>query len=267
MALSKAKNIYENQKVRCVLAVTGTSHGYCDDIAANLNPCIIDFATTFTYVHGPFVSPEIRIDLEGTEKRGSRVIKYTIARLTIPVNAIRGTPSITEEGKPCSTDKGHSYPVLSLSVLLEHVVVSKYRRPITPELFKRASAWIKPLIGSGKAGLSVVLETCAVGDSFVKLMSRNYPTEDVRVVDADLGCVVKIKPIDYEQLDWFTTNPSLMCPPNDPIPQTMVFHNDRTRMIRIQASSREEYDLEATKAKFLAKSAHPCLVLPDLSSV
>ncbi|KAK2018411.1 hypothetical protein LZ32DRAFT_625179 [Colletotrichum eremochloae] len=40
MALSKAKNIYENQKVRCVLAVTGTFHGYCDDIAANLNPYI-----------------------------------------------------------------------------------------------------------------------------------------------------------------------------------------------------------------------------------
>ncbi|KAK1574317.1 uncharacterized protein LY79DRAFT_652591 [Colletotrichum navitas] len=266
MSLSKAKSIYENPKVRCVLAIDGTFYGYRDDLAANLDKSI-DFATTFTYIYGPSISPEIRIDLEGTEKRGTRIMTYTIARLTIPINALRGDISIAEGVKIRLTDKELCYPVLLLSVSLKRGFVSKYKRPITPTLIKRSSAWIKCLVGTGEADLSVILETRGVGDSFVNLMTWNYPTEDIRVVDAGLDCVFKNQPMGYKQLDWFIINPSLMCPPDDPIPETMVFHDERTRMIRLQASSREEYDLEATKATLLAESTHPCILLPDLSSV
>ncbi|KAK1985431.1 hypothetical protein LZ30DRAFT_747233 [Colletotrichum cereale] len=266
VALSKAKSIYEKPTVRCVLAVDGVSHGYRDGFAANLDPSV-DFATTFTYIHGPLISPEVRIDLEGTEKRGTSVMTYTVARVVIPIDALRGNPSIAEGENMSSTDREPSYPVLSMSVLLERVVVAKHKRPIAPTLIKRSSAWMKALIGTGEAGLFVTLETRGVGDSFVDLIGWDYLAEDTRVVDAGLNCVFKSQPLASKQLDYFTVNSSLTCPPDDPIPETTIFHNDRTRMIRLQASSREEYDLEATKAMLLAKSAHPCLVLPDLSSV
>ncbi|KAK2039270.1 hypothetical protein LZ31DRAFT_606734 [Colletotrichum somersetense] len=267
MALSKPKSIYENQKVRCVLAVNKAFYGYRDDIAENLAPCI-DFATTFTYVYGPLISPEIRIDLEGTEKRGTSVMKYTIAQLTIPINALQGSVSIVEGVKMPSTDKEIGYPVLCLSVSLQDVVVSKYKKPIDPTLIKRSAEWIKRLIGTGAAGLSVVLQTRDVGDNLVDLMTRNYPAQKNRRVDADLDCVFQNKPtMAYAELDWFTINTSLTCQPDDPIPEIMVFHDDRTRMIRVQASSHEEYELEATKAALLAESSHPCLILPDVSSI
>ncbi|KAK1992748.1 hypothetical protein LX36DRAFT_285050 [Colletotrichum falcatum] len=262
MGLSTHKSIYENQKVRCVLAVDGTSHGYRDGLAANFDPTI-DFATTFTYVHGPYISPEIRIDLEGTEKRGTKVIAYTIARLTIPINALRGNASIEQDANIRS-----GYPVLRLSVFLDYLVVSRIKKPITPTLLNRSKAWIMPLLGTGEAGLSAILEARAVGDGFASLVAWNYPTKDTRVVDAGLDRAFKNQSTAlYKQLDWFTINTSLTRPPDDPIPESMVFHDDRTRMIRLQASSREEYDLEAAKATLLTESAHPCLVLPDLSSV
>ncbi|KAK2057260.1 hypothetical protein LY76DRAFT_657633 [Colletotrichum caudatum] len=266
LALSKPKSIYENPKVRCVLAVDKAFYGYRDDIAENLAPCI-DFATTFTYVYGPLISPEVRIDLEGTEKRGTGVMKYTIARLTIPINALLGSTNIAEGVKMPSEDKEIGYPVLCLSVSLQHVVVSKYKKPIAPTLIKRSVEWIKHLIGTGAADLSVVLQTRDVGDSLVNLMTRNYPIQQMRRVDAGLDCVFQNQPMAYTELDWFTINTSLTCQPEDPIPETMVFHDDRTRMIRVQASSHEEYELEATKAMLLAESSHPCLILPDVSSV
>ncbi|OHW92845.1 DNA helicase [Colletotrichum incanum] len=257
-----AKSIYERRETRCILTVNGVSQGYHDDIKVNL-ATYVDFATTFTYVSGPLISPEIRIDLQGTEKRGTSVITYIIARVIIPINALQGIPSIAETEKYCSIGRQASYPMLSMSVNLKRTFIAKYKKPINADLVKRSSDWMRLFIGKGESDLNIILQAPDTGSSFVDLIISTYSKEETRVVDAGLECVFKDQRISYKQLDWFTIASKLTSPPNDPIPETMVFHDDRTRMIRLQASSREDYDLEATKAELLAKSAHPCLEADD----
>ncbi|KAJ0159828.1 hypothetical protein CTA2_9038, partial [Colletotrichum tanaceti] len=204
--VSKGRNTYERREIPCVLTVDGTKDGYRDDIAANLAPHA-DFATTFTYVDGPLVSPEVRIHLKGTEKRGNSLTTYIIARVVIPINALSGIPVIdhVQDG----------YRRLSMTVHLERIVLAKSKKPIDNDLSQRASAWAQLFIGTGDAALSIFFKEAITIDNFVSLITRQYSTDESRVIDAGLDCVFKNHPVVYKELNWFTINSKLPSPPDN----------------------------------------------------
>ncbi|OLN96683.1 hypothetical protein CCHL11_00766 [Colletotrichum chlorophyti] len=275
---NKEQKKYESTEEFRVLGVNSSYAGYPEthSLASNFSRTSLA-TTTVTFVSGAMISPQIRIFHEVTTESPHGATahpphKIPHARVTIPISAVDGLPTHRALSHPQDsplTDDGFRGLILTVPVNLDRAVLSICEVPADDERRRLAEAWSERLSTAGTADVNLIFQSCdrpLITLDFLDMFGREYHTAKSRVVDAGLHCILYEPERDIRNIDWSRLNLHLDVTLRYSIPSTMVFHNERSRVIRLQAAALEDYKQENVKALKLEKSVHRCTLLPDFSS-
>lgn len=255
---------YERRETRCILAIgkkflKGYDESYITSVGRDVNR---GFSTTFTFVDGPLLTPEIRITHRFVQEDMNEEDNHVVhSRITVPINSI---------GKDVTYGptvlRGHHALYLRLNTDLDKVIVSRTSEtPIDVKLAADGESSVRGLREPKRIQLNILVSpNTAIIEELVNVIKSDFKSLKSReIVDFQLDCL--LKGASWENLDFGSIEQDFPRP-KYPIPATMVFHDERTRLIRLQASSFEEYHREYTKALPLGLVTHHCTLIPDPSS-
>ncbi|TEA13039.1 hypothetical protein C8034_v005263 [Colletotrichum sidae] len=230
---------------------------------ADGHPVRCSVKTKCTVVSGPLISPEIRIThvYETIEHLDLRK-EQTAMHMFIPINAVAAQPVVD---KSVDLDKVE----VAISVDAARITIVKRDVPQQTQLLQGLESWLTLIPRKGDA--TVVLPFTYYGyvsiyfeQRYVDVLKGEYFRPKDRIVDGELVRMRKnagsqILPIDGDDILKDCTRRRAR------VPAAFVFHENDSRMVRLQASAREDYLSELSKVAPLAASSHSCAILPDLS--